>query len=655
MKITLLQTSFIILFGLLVLPNNLPAQEKFKNRDMFLEAEAFFMHEEWSDALPLYIQLKEKFPNNYNLDYRIGRCYLNIPYEKSKAIAYLEKAVKNISLDYKEGKFTENGASADAYFYLADAYRINNQLEKSIATYNAFKNRANPLTYDVNLINHDIESCNRAIAAKKKPADSDEVNIGSIINTRYSETNPVVSGNEDVIVYSSRLPFYNAVFYAKKINGLWSVPVNIMSELGVDDDCYPTCLSFDGSEMYLYRSNDYLGDLFVSNFVNGKWTKVRKLNKNINTEFWESHASLSSDGKTLYFTSNRTGGFGGLDIYKTERASEDNWGPAVNLGSEINSIYNEETPFIMPDNKRMFFSSFGHENIGGYDIFYSDRKDDGSWTKPINLGFPVNTTDDELFLCPVKDGTIAYLSKFDPNGFGRFDIVRLLIYTINNPRKYKVTGSVNVNGKLAQSFYLTLYDRNKRDTVLRQKITGDRISFETIPGQYDVHIYAEGFETQSHPLSITWASKDINRTLSFDLIPESEKKIIADNMVSSDITGKSVVVSDNRITGSNRNVSNKDNLKQNNLADNSGTDVINKKNTQNPDDSLKVLANTENSVTDKEISEDKSVNNQNGLFTFIAHLFSNWKFDITAGFLSLIFIFWIWAKRRKKKENQKNN
>jgi hypothetical protein len=368
MKISVSQIAVIFVFGLLIFPNNLFAQIN-TNKDLFFEAEAYFMHEEWSEALPLFIQLKEKYPDNYNIDYRIGRCYLNIPYEKTKAIIYLEKAIKNISPDYKEGKFSEKGASADAYFYLADAYRINNQLEKSIATYNSFKNRVNPLKYDVNLINHNIESCNRAIAAKKKPVDLDEMNIGSIINTRYSETNPVVSGNEDVIVYSSKLPFYTAVFYSKKINGTWNTPLNIMPELGVDDDCYPTCLSFDGSEMYLYRSNDYLGDLFVSNFENGRWTKIRKLNKNINTSFWESHASISPDGKTLYFTSNRDGGFGGLDIYKSERTTTgDNWGPAVNLGEIINSPYNEETPFIT-DNQRLYFSSFGHDNLGGYDIF----------------------------------------------------------------------------------------------------------------------------------------------------------------------------------------------------------------------------------------------------------------------------------------------
>ncbi|HEY4789066.1 MAG TPA: tetratricopeptide repeat protein, partial [Bacteroidales bacterium] len=366
----------------------LSAQDKSNPKETFSEAESFFLFEEYLDALPLYIKLKDEFPNNYNLDYKIGRCYLNMPYEKTKAITFLETAVDNISIVSRDNTLKEQKAPLDALFYLGDAYRINNQLERAIQTYNDFKKRTTDKIFDFTLVDDEIKACRLALILEKRPVTVVTVNLGEIVNTRFSESNPVVTPDETMIVYAAKLPFYQAMFYSKRENGRWSTPVNMIPELGIDGDCFPTSISPDGTELYLYRSNEYLGDLYVTNFKNGKWGKIRKLNGNINTKYWESHACISSDGKTLYFTSNRKGGYGGLDIYKTSRTSttNDDWGPAQNLGPVINSSYNDDTPFITADGKRLYFSSFGHETMGGYDIFYSDFNADGTWGKPVNMG-----------------------------------------------------------------------------------------------------------------------------------------------------------------------------------------------------------------------------------------------------------------------------
>jgi hypothetical protein len=185
-------------------------------------------------------------------------------------------------------------------------------------------------------------------------------------------------------VYSVQLQFYTAVYFSSKQNGSWSIPANINPDLGVDTDCYPVGISYDGKELLLYRSNEFLGDIYSSRFINGKWSKIKKLNGNINTRYWESHACLSRDGKKLFFTSNRKGGSGGLDIYISTRknVTDDNWGSARNLGTVINSPLNEETPFITSDDQKLYFSSLGHNGMGGYDVFVSEALNDGGWEKP---------------------------------------------------------------------------------------------------------------------------------------------------------------------------------------------------------------------------------------------------------------------------------
>ena len=147
---------------------------------------------------------------------------------------------------------------------------------------------------------------------------------------------------------------------------------------------------YDGTILYLYKTDNFDGNIYSAEYVNGNWTPIKKLNKNINTKFYESHAAISSDGKKLYFTSNRDGGYGGLDIYVSEKDASGDWGPAINLGNTINTPYNEDTPFITLNDSLLYFSSEGHNGMGGYDIFRSDKSEAG-WNAPENLGFPVNS------------------------------------------------------------------------------------------------------------------------------------------------------------------------------------------------------------------------------------------------------------------------
>ncbi|HUW93280.1 MAG TPA: hypothetical protein VMV74_08955 [Bacteroidales bacterium] len=413
-------------------------------RELFISAEVDILYEDYSEALPKYFNLLQIYPENFNFYFRVGQCYLNTPGEKEKSISYLETAAAHINPQYRQGKFRETGAPYDALYYLVNAYRINGNLDKALETYDLFMEDVDAEVYDTTLIRFQIGTCHNARAMMANPVYVVERNLGETINDRFSESNPVVSSDGSMLVFTRELQFYDAVFYSRRVNGRWTPPINMTPELGVDQDYFSSSLSPDGKTLLLYRTDNYEGNIYVSRFNGEKWSNVEKLNEKVNTRFWESHATMSKDGKKLYFTSNRRESMGGLDIFISERDSTGNWGVPVNAGPVINTPYNEETPFLGNNDRSLFFSSRGHLNMGGYDIFRSDLDESGNWGPPVNLGYPVNTTDDDLFFFPAGDGNRGYIAKFDPQGYGKMDILFIEIFSQRNPRSFTVAGIATV-------------------------------------------------------------------------------------------------------------------------------------------------------------------------------------------------------------------
>jgi len=398
-------------------------------KETFHEAEFFILYEDYEEALTLYQNVYNKGLSNAYIKHRIGECYLQIPGQKAKSIPYLEEACENLSGSIREGWFKETKAPYRALFYLACAYQTNNELDKAIETFKKFEDLASTeKNYNFDYIYKQIQSC---IAAKKlmnEPDAINEVNIGNQINNKYPNIRPVISADEKSIVYQSELKFYDAIFYSTKENGEWSTPVNITPDLQSDGNFYTCFLSGDGKTLTLYRADEFNSDIYISHLENNHWSTPKKLNKNINSRHHEIFASLSNDGKTLFFISDRKGGFGGFDIYKSHYdESKKDWGEAINLGREVNTPFNEQSPVICENGTTLYFSSQGHYNMGGFDVFYTENIEKNLWTKPVNAGYPINSTDDNLFYYPLDNGKKAYISKYDQNGFGHQDIVMLEI------------------------------------------------------------------------------------------------------------------------------------------------------------------------------------------------------------------------------------
>jgi tetratricopeptide (TPR) repeat protein len=505
MRIFLL-SSFLILF---LLPVSTNAQRD-SSRNDFLNAESWFLFEEYREAEDIYQKLLMRDPENDNLKYKIGICLLNDPYRKGESIAYLLDASNNINPDYKESSFKENSAPPDVLYYLGNAYLVNDMLDPAIETFERFLKILDPEVYDDMLVKAQIKACENAKRLKTMPVDFDITPLGPPINTRYADINPVISGDGKKMAFVTEQPFFDEALFVEKVDGHWSLPMSLTAMLGFDENVYPVGLSYDGTEMLLYYDDEHIGNLYYSRYEDGLWLPAVKLGENISTKYWESHGCFSKDGKSIYFTSNRKGTFGGLDIYRSDRLPDGGWGVPENLGPTVNSRYNEETPFITEDGQTLFFSSYGHFNIGGYDIFYSKRNKDGSWSEPVNLGYPINTTGDDLFFQPVKNGFGGYQSRLIETGEGRFDICYLELYSVDNPRMYLVTGSVRTPDGEA--------DLTRLEMFVIDLGTGDTIKFsvpieasgafqlDLAQGNYTLHFQGEGYEELIRPLSITASS-----------------------------------------------------------------------------------------------------------------------------------------------------
>ncbi|MBN2274975.1 MAG: PD40 domain-containing protein [Bacteroidales bacterium] len=440
--------------------------------DLYTEAEEYMLAGEYKEALPLYLDLYDKGYATANLNFKIGECYLNLPGQKDKAVPYLEKACSKISAAYTGTDLNEENAPLVAYLYLGIAYRLGYDFNKAGESFMTMLSKVDTADHQTRiLLEYHINRCHNAEELIHSPAIVNRKVLPGNINTAYSNSNALVLADEKTMFYMNELKFYDAVMQAVKTGEGWQEPTNITPMIKSDGDHFITGISADGTTLFLTFYDPYnSGEIFSSHLVNDKWTPVTKLNNNINTVFNETHASLSADGKTLYFTSDRKGGYGGLDLYKSEFI-QDEWGPAKNLGPAINTIFDEETPFLTPDGKKLFFSSQGHYNMGGFDIFCSENNH-GNWLPPANIGFPVNTTDDDLFFYPVDTGSVAYMALRD-KGAGESDIYRFELSQFANPSRYKLMGQVTPDSgesKDIDKIKVVFIEKENMDTIASQHL-----------------------------------------------------------------------------------------------------------------------------------------------------------------------------------------
>ncbi len=391
----------LVLFSLSA--NHLTAQKPSPDEREYIKqvnvADGYFIYDEdYPRAAEIYERLFEQKPDNHNLAYKLGVCYLNIRGSEIKSLNLLRFASENYVRDVDYNTIGEP-APFDVLYYLAFSCQINLELEEAINNYRKYQNllRVREAS-EIEYINNQIEACQNIIDATAEGI----ILIKNIFTPWFigfrNAINPVISRNDSTLAFTVESDLGNKIYLSNRVNGKWEKPKEITPRLGKYDDMFTNSIRGDGKQMIICRNNGYKGDLYITQLKNGKWEKISKLGKNINTRYWESHGTISEDGKRLYFASNKPGGYGSLDIYYSDLLQNNTFGPAVNIGQVINTELEENTPFL-DENGSLYFSSTGHTGFGGYDIFFS-ALENNKWTEPVHLSFPLNTPGDNLHYLP---------------------------------------------------------------------------------------------------------------------------------------------------------------------------------------------------------------------------------------------------------------
>ena len=331
----------------------------------------------------------------------------------------------------------------DLEYWIGKSYQYGLDFDNALLFYNLYKkkleskpNYTGSDKISMEIIDKSIVECMNGKAFVSNPGKVSIVNIGREINSEFEDYAPVLNEKEDEIIFTTRRrdgnlnqnvaednkPFED-IFISKKKNEAWGYATNIGDRINTPYHDSNLALSADGKTLYILKDVGG-GDIYYCNRLeNGTWGPPAPLPGIINSSFEEKSISISKDGKTLYFSSNRPGGLGGTDLYKATKEGKGDWANVKNLGPKINTPFDEEGPFIDYDMVTLYFSSKGHKNMGSYDIFkttYDPKKND--WTEPENLGYPINTPDDDIFYITSSDGKRAYYSSVREDGLGYTDI-----------------------------------------------------------------------------------------------------------------------------------------------------------------------------------------------------------------------------------------
>jgi outer membrane protein OmpA-like peptidoglycan-associated protein/tetratricopeptide (TPR) repeat protein len=383
------------------------------------KGDRLYAKKDYENALKVYLDIAGGNSDDPVLNFKIGVSYLYTE-KKSLAVPYLEKAYR-IKPEVDE----------DIDYHLGMAYQNDHQYAKARDHFIEFKRKNKKLQ---EISDHKIMECEIGDSLTRKPVRVKIENAGPNVNSPFHEYSPLVSGDGNTMIFTSNRSTdeykiksgtnFEDIYIARKSGDTWGTPQKISDKINIKFNDAAAWLSQDGNTLLLYYEEG-AGDIFISKFEGGDWTDPEPLNKNINTQlFWETSACMSADGNKLYFSSNRPGGRGELDIYVSELDAKGQWGKAINLGREINTPGNEDSPFIHPDGVTLYFSSDGHPSMGSNDIFRSEFKD-GKWHKPVNLGFPVNSIEYDGFFTISDDKKTAYYSTLRNDGLGNSDIYRV--------------------------------------------------------------------------------------------------------------------------------------------------------------------------------------------------------------------------------------
>ncbi|MEN9347645.1 MAG: hypothetical protein RLZZ77_1156 [Bacteroidota bacterium] len=473
-------------------------------------------------ALTIYREVLDADPTNVSAMYGIAQCHYRLK-KYRLALDYLDKSVKS------KGTLT-----GEVLFFYGKCYHRLAELDKAIENFKKFLAQESPKTFEYMQAQEYIAQCEYAKAQMANPADVTIQNLGESVNTRFEEYAPSITADGNLLVFTSRrsgeldeggdYKYYEDIYFAHRDpnTGMWSDAERAQG--GVNTETHDAVLSIapDGSQIFVYKNNGVAaGDIFVSKHgEEDRFREATKLDRPINTSYFEGSVSMTADGNTIYFVSERPEGLGLGDIYVSYKKGS-SWSNPKNLGKVINTDYDEKFVFIHPNGKTLFFASDGHSGMGSYDIYRTEFVN-GEWAKPVNLGYPINTVNEESTFSLTGDNQTMYIAAEYGDNYGERDI-----YAADISRYKLMSGGFdkstygqllvivnNSEGKYVKGANVKVYEVGSE--VLLDEVTTDKIGYARInlPGDKKYTVKVEYYELKAEQeveLKLKDAGETVNK------------------------------------------------------------------------------------------------------------------------------------------------
>jgi tetratricopeptide (TPR) repeat protein len=460
-------------------------------------ADDLFDKEDFESAYEEYNLLIENSNVDIEVEYRMAVCILNSNLPKSEAIVILEKLAKNELSD------------PNCLFLLGRAYQYENRFDDAIKVFNNFEKNGKGSEVNIKSVGRQIEHCQNAIELMKFPVDIKFENLGIEVNSPFADYFPFSASDESFLIFNSRRnnggdkndngSFSSDVYISVSKNGKFTKAKSINKKINskqFDEEIVGLASSNTKGVLYFKGNGPSDGKLGLVDVKNYDLINKKNLPDVINSKHDEISASINNLSQEIYFASNKPGGFGGTDLYVTRLLPNGDWGEPQNLGPTINTIYDEDFPVLSQDGKILYFSSNGHTSMGGYDIFKADYDiEKMKYVNPRNLGYPINSTRDEMNFSISETGRYGYISAYRKEGFGDLDIYRVTFSEIE-PNYTVFNGDIILpDGETLSSIAMFVTDENTGELYgeYLPNLTSMRYVIILPPGKYSLTIETDNF------------------------------------------------------------------------------------------------------------------------------------------------------------------
>lgn len=480
-------------------------QTKAQTNDGF-GAKDYLEYEDYNRALIEYLKLYKADKQDLNLNIKVGFCYLHVNDDRSKAIPYLEFA------------HSKGGYNDELLLYLGMAYMYTYKFDDAIKYFNEYKVKIKSKNQD--LVNHYIKNCESAKILVTKPVNVTFENLGKDINSKYPDYNPFVTKDQGTLYFtsgretntkkikSSQGYFTSDIYFSKVKEGEWMKAKGIGNIINTAEDEQCVYVTPDGKNMIIYIDNELVfGDLFISSSLDEKkFSKPVPFNTPVNTEGLELEGCITNDTTMLIISSKREEGLGETDLYMVKKLPNGTWALPINLGPNINTQYKEAFPRYDEKNQILYFSSEGHDNMGGFDIFKSQfNSETQTFEKAVNMGYPINTPEDNMQFSLAGNRRDGYISANRKEGLGDLDIYKLIFNDVEI-RISVIKGVITVSDSLNKNVeaLVSIYNKktNKKVEAKNANQKSGKYVFAVEPGKYLLTVTSKGFQEYSQDIII---------------------------------------------------------------------------------------------------------------------------------------------------------